>query len=144
MCVPLQTGDYRQIVVKNEQLVYRREAGGQALYTALNLADGPASLGFGVTPGKVLVDVLNHHQVFSPVNGSVELPVEPYSARVLLERDASEIHLPEAVDFAAPPIRPQEVEPGLYRHFKGHEYEVLGVARHTETMEPLVVYRPGL
>ena len=44
MCVPLQTGDYRQIVVKNEQLVYRREAGGQALYTALNLADGPASL----------------------------------------------------------------------------------------------------
>ena len=58
---------------------------------ALNLADGPASLGFGVTPGKVLVDVLNHHQVFSPVNGSVELPVEPYSARVLLERDASEI-----------------------------------------------------
>ena len=83
------------------------------------------------------MDVLNHHQVFSPVNGSVELPVEPYSARVLLERDASEIHLPEAVDFAAPPIRPQEVEPGLYRHFKGHEYEVLGVARHTETMEPL-------
>lgn len=141
MCVPLQTGDYRQIVVKNEQLVYRREAGGQALFTALNLADRPASLGFGVTPGKVLVDVLNHHQVFSSVNGSVELPVEPYSARVLLERDASEIHLPETVDFAAPPISPQEVKPGLYRHFKGHEYEVLGVARHTETMEPLVVYR---
>lgn len=31
---------------------------------------------------------------------------------------------------------------GRYRHYKGHEYEVLGVARHSETLEPLVVYRP--
>jgi hypothetical protein len=31
---------------------------------------------------------------------------------------------------------------GRYRHFKGGEYEVLGVARHSETHEPLVVYRP--
>ena len=32
--------------------------------------------------------------------------------------------------------------PGRYRHYKGGEYEVLGVARHSETHEPLVVYRP--
>lgn len=32
--------------------------------------------------------------------------------------------------------------PGRYRHFKGGEYEVLGVARHSETRELLVVYRP--
>jgi hypothetical protein len=32
--------------------------------------------------------------------------------------------------------------PGRYRHFKGNEYEVLGVATHSETHEPLVVYRP--
>jgi len=31
---------------------------------------------------------------------------------------------------------------GRYRHYKGGEYEVLGVARHSETHEPLVVYRP--
>ena len=31
---------------------------------------------------------------------------------------------------------------GRYRHYKGHEYEVIGVARHSETLEPLVVYRP--
>jgi hypothetical protein len=31
---------------------------------------------------------------------------------------------------------------GLYSHYKGGEYEVLGVARHSETHEPLVVYRP--
>ena len=33
------------------------------------------------------------------------------------------------------------VQPGRYRHYKGHEYEVLGVARHSETEEDFVVYR---
>jgi hypothetical protein len=33
------------------------------------------------------------------------------------------------------------IRPGRYRHFKGNEYEVIGVAHHSETMEPLVVYR---
>lgn len=31
---------------------------------------------------------------------------------------------------------------GRYRHYKGGEYEVLGVVRHSETLEPLVLYRP--
>ena len=31
---------------------------------------------------------------------------------------------------------------GKYRHYKGGEYEVIGVARHSETLEALVVYRP--
>lgn len=35
-----------------------------------------------------------------------------------------------------------EAPPGRYRHYKGGEYEVLGVARHSETLEPLVLYRP--
>ena len=35
-----------------------------------------------------------------------------------------------------------DVGPGRYRHFKGNGYEVLGVARHSETHEELVVYRP--
>ena len=34
-----------------------------------------------------------------------------------------------------------EIKPGRYRHFKGNEYEVLGIARHSETEEELVVYR---
>ncbi len=34
-----------------------------------------------------------------------------------------------------------EIKPGRYRHFKGREYEVLGIARHSETEEELVVYR---
>ena len=39
-----------------------------------------------------------------------------------------------------PPLPP--TPPGRYRHYKGGEYEVLGAARHSETLEPLIVYRP--
>lgn len=35
----------------------------------------------------------------------------------------------------------EDIKPGRYRHFKGREYEVLGIARHSETEEELVVYR---
>ncbi|OOG59017.1 DUF1653 domain-containing protein [Polaromonas sp. C04] len=31
--------------------------------------------------------------------------------------------------------------PGRYRHYKGHLYEVVGTARHSETLEPLTLYR---
>ena len=34
-----------------------------------------------------------------------------------------------------------ELLPGKYRHFKGMEYELIGVAKHSETLEPMVVYR---
>jgi hypothetical protein len=33
------------------------------------------------------------------------------------------------------------LKPGVYTHYKGKEYQVLGVARHSETLEDLVVYR---
>lgn len=35
-----------------------------------------------------------------------------------------------------------ELSPGRYQHYKGGEYQVLGVARHSETDERVVVYRP--
>jgi len=34
------------------------------------------------------------------------------------------------------------MQKGRYRHYKGGEYEVLGEARHSETQEVLVLYRP--
>ncbi len=38
--------------------------------------------------------------------------------------------------------RSRTITLGRYRHYKGNEYQVLGVATHSETLEPLVVYRP--
>lgn len=39
------------------------------------------------------------------------------------------------------PVPAAEIRPGRYRHFKGNEYEVLGMAFHSETQEPMVVYQ---
>ena len=34
-----------------------------------------------------------------------------------------------------------EIKLGKYRHYKGNEYEVIGIAKHSETLEPMVVYK---
>lgn len=35
----------------------------------------------------------------------------------------------------------QEIKLGKYRHFKGNEYEVIGIAKNSETLEDMVVYK---
>jgi len=40
-----------------------------------------------------------------------------------------------------PFVADSEPEPGIYQHFKGARYEVIGTGRHSETEEPLVFYR---
>lgn len=35
----------------------------------------------------------------------------------------------------------EELRPGRYRHFKGKEYRLISLAKHSETLEPMVVYQ---
>jgi hypothetical protein len=42
-------------------------------------------------------------------------------------------------DDTLPPLI--ETRPGLYRHYKNLPYEVLGTVRHSETLEPMTLYR---
>lgn len=52
-------------------------------------------------------------------------------------------------DYLTAPVNPvrfleryyMDIKLGRYKHFKGNEYEVLGIAKHSETLEPMVVYR---
>jgi hypothetical protein len=43
---------------------------------------------------------------------------------------------------STPNPKPVTIAPGRYRHYKGNAYEVIGTATHSETLEPMVVYRP--
>lgn len=38
-------------------------------------------------------------------------------------------------------MKQDEILPGKYRHYKGKDYQVIGMATHSETLEPMVVYR---
>ncbi len=49
------------------------------------------------------------------------------------------MHSPSHPDGELPPLHP--TPPGLYRHYKGMLYDVVGTARHSETLEPMTVYR---
>jgi hypothetical protein len=42
-------------------------------------------------------------------------------------------------DPSLPPLI--EIPPGRYRHYKGGLYEVIGTVRHSETLEPMTLYR---
>lgn len=48
-------------------------------------------------------------------------------------------NIPPMTDKDLPPLI--ETPPGLYRHYKGGEYEVVGTVRHSETLEPMTLYR---
>jgi hypothetical protein len=43
----------------------------------------------------------------------------------------------ENEDFEIP-----KIEPGIYRHYKGKDYEVISVGLDTESHEPMVIYKP--
>ena len=79
-------------------------------------------------------------EVFSPEYGLQEYDREEESMKigeaVIFAGDLEEVKLLPSFREAV-----ASIPPGRYRHFKGKDYEVLALARHSETEEPMVVYR---
>lgn len=134
----LHGGDHNTVIIRNQQMLYLRECGDQKVYVALNLADEPYEFQFG-TPLGALVDVLSAQSI-RVENGTAYANVPPHTGMILVSDDIVN-HAPEPQE---PPVQMQQPElviGGRYRHFKGGEYIVIALARHSETLEEMVVYR---
>lgn len=161
-------GTFENVNIKNEQLVYKRQYEDQTVYIALNLAADDKNMDFKVDGDTYLVDVLNNYETFQ-ANGWANINIPAYSARILVQ-GSLDFRLPEdqcqnaepqqeapaaeesteapvveekAVEVEEVPV-PQPVHLGKYRHFKGGEYEVVGIAKHSETEEEMVVYKNAM
>ncbi len=149
----LKYGDFENIVIKNEQYVFRRRTSSQTVYIALNLSDNQSETGFSVDGNFILTDVLNGNAKFQ-ADGYINLNIPPYSGRILVANDGSfeiknnisdeeiTVDTNSCDNNVQQDLQPIDVKPGKYRHFKGNEYEVIGIAKHSETDEMMVVYKP--
>lgn len=144
----LKYGNYKNINIKNEQLVYMRKYDSQVVYVVLNLSSNDAEIDFDTEGGPLLTDAVTGEKF--ETNGYIKLTLKPYSSRILVlddgsfeikEADKEEMIIPEKKNKTAEKLEPLPVEIGKYRHFKGNEYAVIGIARDSETLEDMVVYR---
>ena len=170
----LKYGNFENVNIMNEKLVYKRFTDNQTVFVMFNLTDRGENLGFDSRCNAKMTDVLNGNEMFD-CNGWCEIFMPPYSSRILVVNDGSfkldlepekvqtpvdnsdeELSVEEAIEAESPvtesiekgstepdliEAEPEEITPGIYRHFKGNEYEVIGFARHSETEEKLVLYR---
>ncbi|HNX64071.1 MAG TPA: DUF1653 domain-containing protein [Oscillospiraceae bacterium] len=129
----LEYGEYEQIIVKNQQLVFKRFTSDQTVYIALNLSDSQETLSFRINTA-CAVDMLENKE-YSADNGNLSIIVPPCSSMILTEKNSVS---------EKPEIKEQKsgvTIGGKYRHFKGNTYTVISVGQHSETLEEMVVYQ---
>lgn len=90
------------------------------------------------------IEKLNYYDVFGNsssifANERIELKIPPFSSVILVSERDNDFMIKSKKDI----IQEDDeiIIGGKYKHYKGGEYEVVGIAKHTETLEELVIYR---
>ncbi len=84
----LKYGNFDNVNIMNEKLVYKRFTDNQTVFIAFNLTNHDERIGFDTGCNAKLTDVLNDNELFD-VNGYYEIPMKPYSTRILVVNDGS-------------------------------------------------------
>ncbi|MDE7390203.1 MAG: DUF1653 domain-containing protein [Lachnospiraceae bacterium] len=156
-------GKFENVLIRNEQLVFKRFTNDQTVLTALNVNDSEVWVDFNIEGGCVLTDVLidgseyrvenNHVHIMIPANGSRVLVLhngyfnyKDFCEQINKEANVK-VEIPSAEANSDCKDTEQEVEKetdiklGRYRHFKGNEYAVIAFATDSETLEKTVIYK---
>ena len=167
---PLCTGSYSKMELKNSSFLYKREKDGEEVYIALNINDSDYTFNFGTKyarladrlSGKQFNVSGGNASITVPANSSMVLVDDTMKTEVpVSESEPAPVPVTEPAPTPAPVSEPAPapapenanrtpsaglpadrkiVIGGRYRHFKGGEYVVLGVARDHESFEEQVVY----
>ncbi|MEG0614224.1 MAG: DUF1653 domain-containing protein [Oscillospiraceae bacterium] len=128
----LQNGDYTQVQVKNEQLIYRRANGTQTVFIVLNLSENSQTLDFKIN-GTSLVDGISGKKIDAK-NGGVSVNIGGFGSMILTEENSTS---PTNIQCEERTV----IVGGKYHHFKGGDYVVTDIGRNSETLEEMVVYK---
>ena len=149
-------GKYKNENIQLESLCYSMKTEGQSVFVLLNQSGETRNIGFNTGFNGVLTDVLNNNAKYD-CNGYFSIDVEPKTSKILIANDGSfAINFDEDYSICVEnnsveentPIQlfdiedEEEIEAGAkYRHFKGNEYEVVGFAKDSETLQKMVIYK---
>lgn len=159
----LKEGSFENVLIRNEQLVFKRSTANQTVLVALNVNDSEFWVDFHIEGGCILTDALvdgseyrvenNHTNIMIPANGSRILVLHngDFNYNSFIEELDTEItplinkaaEKENTADNGENQISEtqKEINLGKYRHFKGKEYAVIAFATHSETLEKMVVYK---
>ncbi|MGN0607413.1 MAG: DUF1653 domain-containing protein [Oscillospiraceae bacterium] len=134
----LRTGSYQTIIIRNQQLLFRKDLNGQTVYVALNLEDKDFDLSFN-THLNALVDVFSG-QSLSINNGNAYIKMPPYSSMIIVADDI--INSNDNAETEVISEVPEEILVNRkYADNKGNVYMVIAIAKNSETLEELVIYK---
>lgn len=131
----LEYGGYENVVIKNEQLIFKRMCTEQTVYCAFNLSQSEEVIQVKINNANVLADRISGKEFFVQ-NNAVSIRLQPFSAMYLEALNNSEPE-PVGVDDKSNGV----IVGGRYHHFKGGDYIVICVGKNTETLEEMVVYK---
>ena len=130
----LHGNEYEALVIRNQQLVFHRYHKDSHIYAVFNCGEEDYELSFSVQEYYVWYDLLNRNE-YHIEDGKIHVKVSAKNSIILCNSFINGNSMDE--------VNEHDIEKklGVYQHYKGKQYRVLGFAKHSETLEEYVMYQ---